>query len=46
MTIRELREGEWQLWRTLATAAVTESPDSFRPTVDDYLAQTDDEWIE
>lgn len=46
MLIRELREGEWPLWRRLAIAAATDSPDAFRPTVEGYQSQSDDEWIE
>lgn len=46
MQVRELREGEWPLWRSLAIAAVTESPEAFRPTLAEYLAQSDEEWMD
>jgi len=46
MRIRELQEGEWPLWRDLAIAAATDSPDAFRPTVEDHLASTDEMWID
>jgi ribosomal protein S18 acetylase RimI-like enzyme len=46
MQVRELNEGEWPLWRKLAIAAVTESPDAFRPTLDENLARTDEEWAD
>ena len=46
MQVRELNEGEWPLWRDLAIAAVTESPDAFRPTLEENLAQTDEEWAD
>lgn len=46
MPVRELREGEWPLWRRLAIEAVTDSPEAFRPTLEENLAQTDQMWAD
>jgi len=46
MIVRELVEGEWPLWRALAIAASRDSPDAFRPTTEDHLATTDEQWVD
>jgi len=46
VSIRELAEGEWPLWRDLAIAAAKDSPDSFRPTTEDHRASSDAEWAD
>lgn len=46
MEVRELQVGEWPLWRQLRLDALSESPDAFRPTLDEEKDQSDDWWID
>ena len=44
MEIRPLEAHEWSLWRDLRIRAVRDSPDAFRPTLDEELAHDDGWW--
>jgi GNAT superfamily N-acetyltransferase len=46
MEVRTLQVGEWPLWRQLRFDALSESPDAFRPTLEDEKEQSDDWWID
>ena len=46
VTIRELEAGEWPLLRDLRFRSLAESPDAFRPTVEELEAMADEEWID
>jgi GNAT superfamily N-acetyltransferase len=46
VTIRELEAGEWSLFRDVRIRAVTESPDAFRPTLDELEVMADEEWMD
>jgi GNAT superfamily N-acetyltransferase len=43
-TVRDLSSDEWRLWRSLRLLALQDSPDSFRSTYDEELAQPDAWW--
>ena len=46
MEVRTLQVGEWPLWRQLRFDALSDSPDAFRPTLDEEKEQSDDWWID
>ena len=46
MEVRTLQVGEWPLWRQLRFDALSESPDAFRPTLEEEKVQSDDWWID
>jgi GNAT superfamily N-acetyltransferase len=46
MEVRTLQVGEWRLWRRLRFDALSESPDAFRPTLEEEKDQSDDWWRE
>jgi len=46
MEVRELQVGEWSLWRQLRFDALSDSPDAFRPTLEEEKNRPDDWWID
>jgi len=41
-----LQIGEWPLWRQLRCDALSDSPDAFRPTLEEEQDQTDEWWAD
>ena len=46
VVVRPIVGDEWRIWRELRMRATRDSPDSFRETVDDDLARSDEWWEE
>jgi len=46
MEVRTLQKGEWPLWRQLRFDALSDSPDAFRPTLEEEQDQSDEWWID
>lgn len=46
MIVRTLQTGEWPLWRQLRLDALSDSPDAFRPTLEDEQDQPDEWWAD
>ncbi len=46
MEVRTLQVAEWPLWRQLRLDALSDSPDAFRPTLEEEKEQSDDWWID
>lgn len=46
VTIRTIGVEEWPLWRDVRLRALTDSPDAFRPTLEEESAQPDQWWAE
>ncbi len=42
--IRTLNAGEWRAWRDLRLRALADSPDAFRPMLDEEQAHSDEFW--
>jgi RimJ/RimL family protein N-acetyltransferase len=46
LTIRSIEAEEWPLWRNLRLQSLADSPDAFRPTLEEERSQSDEWWIE
>jgi ribosomal protein S18 acetylase RimI-like enzyme len=46
MTVRNVRSGEWTLWRDLRFEALADSPDAFVETLATARSRPEDSWIE
>ena len=46
MIVRTLQTGEWPLWRQLRFDALSDSPDAYRPTLEDERHQPDEWWAD